>query len=112
MLVISLVILLFIGSPVILCKRQEPACVEPLDGVAAYPCESRPSREPLSLQYSKAQSKFSIDFINMYIYVCFLVSKPAPTFDGIAAINGEFKEISLSDFKNKYLVLLFYPLDL
>jgi alkyl hydroperoxide reductase subunit AhpC len=41
-----------------------------------------------------------------------LVSKPAPSFDAIAVINGEFKEVSLSDFKNKYLVLLFYPLDL
>jgi peroxiredoxin 1 len=30
----------------------------------------------------------------------------------VAVVNGEFKEISLSDFKNKYLVLLFYPLDL
>jgi hypothetical protein len=69
---ITLVILLFIGSPLILCKRQEPVCVEPLDGVAAYPCESRPSREPLSLQYSKAQSCFSsIDLINMSIDVLF-----------------------------------------
>lgn len=36
--------------------KKDPVCVEPLDGVAAYPCESRPSKEPLSLQYSKAQS--------------------------------------------------------
>jgi hypothetical protein len=56
MSLITLVILLFISSPLILCKKKEPVCVEPLDGVAAYPCESRPSREPLSLQYSKAQS--------------------------------------------------------
>ena len=40
------------------------------------------------------------------------VSKPAPSFEGIAVVNGEFKEVSLNDFKNKYLVLLFYPLDL
>ena len=53
---IRLVIFLCIGSPLILCKKQEPVCVQPLDGVAAYPCESRPTREPLSLQYSKAQS--------------------------------------------------------
>ena len=56
MSLIRLVILLFIVSPLILCKKEEPVCVEPLDSVAAYPCESRPSREPLSLQYSKAQS--------------------------------------------------------
>jgi hypothetical protein len=58
MRIINLVILLCITSPFILCKKQDPVCVEPLDGVAAYPCESRPSREPLSLQYSKAQSLY------------------------------------------------------
>ncbi|CAF0825715.1 unnamed protein product [Didymodactylos carnosus] len=49
----------------------------------AYPCESRLSKEH-SLQFSKAQT----------------------------VINGEFKEVKLADFKGKYLVLLFYPLDL
>jgi peroxiredoxin (alkyl hydroperoxide reductase subunit C) len=44
--------------------------------------------------------------------MCYLVSKPAPSFEGSAVINGEFKEIRLSDFKDRYLVLLFYPLDL
>ncbi|CAF0921930.1 unnamed protein product [Adineta steineri] len=91
---LSLVIVLLFCSPLILCKKQEPVCFQPSDNNGAYPCESRPSREPLSLQYSKVQ-----------------ISKPAPTFDGIAVINGEMKEISLSDFKDKYLVLLFYPLD-
>ncbi|CAF5149283.1 unnamed protein product, partial [Rotaria magnacalcarata] len=94
MFVITSVLLLFISSPLISCKKQEPLCVEPLDGVEAYLCESRPSREPLSLQYNKAQ-----------------ISKPAPSFEGLAVINGEFKEIGLNDFKHKYLVLLFYPLD-
>ncbi len=71
MSLIALVILLFISSPLISCKRQEPVCVEPVDGVAAYPCESRPSREPLSLQYSKAQSElfFSSLILSMYAYV-------------------------------------------
>ncbi|XP_007469640.1 PREDICTED: thioredoxin-dependent peroxide reductase, mitochondrial isoform X2 [Lipotes vexillifer] len=35
----------------------------------------------------------------------------APYFKGTAVVNGEFKEISLDDFKGKYLVLFFYPLD-
>lgn len=48
----------------------------------------------------------------MMIERYFLVSKPAPFFEGISVMNGEFKEIRLSDFKGKYLVLLFYPLDL
>jgi peroxiredoxin 1 len=36
---------------------------------------------------------------------------PAPEFTGTAVVNGEFKTISLSDYKGKYVVLFFYPLD-
>lgn len=32
------------------------------------------------------------------------LQKPAPDFAGTAVINGQFKEIKLSDFKGKYLV--------
>lgn len=39
------------------------------------------------------------------------VRKPAPDFVGTAVVNGEFKDIKLSDYKGKYLVLFFYPLD-
>lgn len=40
------------------------------------------------------------------------VTQPAPAFKATAVQNGEFKDLSLADFKGKYLVLLFYPLDL
>ncbi|AWP14350.1 putative thioredoxin-dependent peroxide reductase mitochondrial isoform 2 [Scophthalmus maximus] len=39
------------------------------------------------------------------------VTQPAPAFKATAVLNGEFKEMSLADFKGKYLVLFFYPLD-
>ncbi|CAB1421249.1 unnamed protein product [Pleuronectes platessa] len=39
------------------------------------------------------------------------ISKPAPHWEGQAVINGEFKEVKLSDYKGKYLVFFFYPLD-
>lgn len=39
------------------------------------------------------------------------LAKPAPNFTGTAVINGQFKNIKLDDFKGKYLVLFFYPLD-
>ncbi|XP_078037556.1 peroxiredoxin 2 [Augochlora pura] len=39
------------------------------------------------------------------------IQKPAPAFHGTAVVNGEFKEISLSDYRGKYVVLFFYPLD-
>jgi peroxiredoxin (alkyl hydroperoxide reductase subunit C) len=40
-----------------------------------------------------------------------LVQKPAPEFKATAVVNGAFKEVSLSDYKGKYVVLFFYPLD-
>ncbi|XP_069755985.1 thioredoxin-dependent peroxide reductase, mitochondrial [Narcine bancroftii] len=39
------------------------------------------------------------------------VTQPAPFFKGTAVVNGEFKEISLDNYKGKYLVIFFYPLD-
>jgi alkyl hydroperoxide reductase subunit AhpC len=39
------------------------------------------------------------------------VTKPAPDFTADAVVNGEFKTIKLSDYRGKYVVLFFYPLD-
>lgn len=39
------------------------------------------------------------------------IQKPAPHFQAEALVNGEFKTLQLEDFKGKYLVLFFYPLD-
>nr|YP_009395193.1 2-Cys peroxiredoxin [Bryothamnion seaforthii]ARW63961.1 2-Cys peroxiredoxin [Bryothamnion seaforthii] len=39
------------------------------------------------------------------------VGDKAPDFSAIAVHEQEFKEIHLSDYKGKYLILLFYPLD-
>ncbi|XP_038677141.1 thioredoxin-dependent peroxide reductase, mitochondrial isoform X2 [Scyliorhinus canicula] len=39
------------------------------------------------------------------------VTQQAPFFKGTAVVNGGFKEINLDDFKGKYLVIFFYPLD-
>ncbi|KAA0186962.1 Peroxidoxin 2 [Fasciolopsis buskii] len=36
---------------------------------------------------------------------------PAPSFTGQAVVGAEFKTISLSDYKGKWLILAFYPLD-
>jgi len=41
-----------------------------------------------------------------------LVTRPAPDFKATACMaDGSFKEVSLSDYKGKYVVLYFYPLD-
>ncbi len=39
------------------------------------------------------------------------VTKPAPDFNADAVIDGEFKQIKLSDYRGQYVVLFFYPLD-
>lgn len=53
----SIVVILYFQSQ-IECKRDESVCVQHSETVGAYPCESRPTKEPLSLQYNKAQSDF------------------------------------------------------
>lgn len=41
-----------------------------------------------------------------------LVNQPAPDFEAQAVMpDGAFKQISLSDYKGKYTILFFYPLD-
>ena len=39
------------------------------------------------------------------------VQMPAPDFSGTAVDNGQFKQIKLSDYSGKWLIMLFYPLD-
>nr|QUE29510.1 bas1 [Erythrotrichia foliiformis] len=40
-----------------------------------------------------------------------LVGKQAPDFGGTAVFDQEFQNVQLSDYKGKYLVLFFYPLN-
>lgn len=44
-------------------------------------------------------------------YTKAVISKPAPNWEGTAVVNGGLTELKLSDFKGKYLVFFFYPLD-
>ena len=39
------------------------------------------------------------------------ITKAAPHFEGVAYFRKNFQKISLSDYKGKYLVFFFYPLD-
>ncbi len=39
------------------------------------------------------------------------VQKEAPNFTATAVVNEEFKQIHLSDYRGKYVILFFYPLD-
>jgi len=39
------------------------------------------------------------------------VNGPAPEFELSAVVGKQFREIRLSDYKGKWVVLFFYPLD-
>ncbi|KAF7725453.1 thioredoxin peroxidase Tpx1 [Apophysomyces ossiformis] len=39
------------------------------------------------------------------------VQKPAPAFTAPAVVDGQFKDISLEDYKGKYVVFFWYPMD-
>jgi peroxiredoxin len=40
------------------------------------------------------------------------IGVPAPDFTADAVVDCDFKTVSLADYKGKYVVLFFYPLDL
>lgn len=42
---------------------------------------------------------------------CLRVGQMAPDFSATAVLDQEFKTVKLSDYKGKYVVLFFYPLD-
>nr|YP_009397663.1 2-Cys peroxiredoxin [Dipterosiphonia australica]ARW66849.1 2-Cys peroxiredoxin [Dipterosiphonia australica] len=42
---------------------------------------------------------------------CIQVGDKAPYFSATAVYEQEFKQVNLSDYEGKYLILLFYPLD-
>jgi len=73
-------------------KKEAEVC-RTYAGGEVYPNEIKHGSEH-AMHWSKAQ-----------------ISKPAPDWAGKAVVNGEFKDLKLSDYKGKYLVFFFYPLD-
>uniref|UniRef100_A0A8C9RLX4 Peroxiredoxin-1 n=2 Tax=Scleropages formosus TaxID=113540 RepID=A0A8C9RLX4_SCLFO len=39
------------------------------------------------------------------------IGQPAPQFKATAVVEGRFRELQLADYRGKYVVLFFYPLD-
>lgn len=71
------------------CVRYDSEHVYPSD---TYLNHGRPANHALVM--SKAQ-----------------IQKPAPHFEAEAVVDGAFQTVKLSDYKGKYVVLFFYPLD-
>lgn len=77
----------------VIAKCQANESCQTFAGGHVYPTELKASHSH-TLQWTKAK-----------------ISKIAPFWEGTAVINGSFIDLKLSDFKGKYLVFFFYPLD-
>ncbi len=78
---------------------KKESCVQPAKGpVIAESIESK------SMPVSEYKGKEKTKMIAR-------VGKPAPDFELSAFVDGGFKNIRLSDFKEKWIVICFYPGD-
>ena len=78
--------------------EPKDSCVQPAKGPI-----SASSNEPKEEAISTAQERSAI--------MTARVGKPAPDFEASAFFEGGFKNIKLSDYKGKWVVICFYPGD-
>ena len=71
-------------------------CVKPTKGVIQAETESKTTENVIVKEVSMVQAR---------------VGKPAPDFELSAYLGGGFKNIRLSDYKGKWIVICFYPGD-
>ncbi len=76
--------------------ESKDSCVEPAKGPIGLNKEEGPHEEVFNRKEEKMTAK---------------VGKPAPDFEAGAFIDGGFKNVKLSDYKGKWVVLCFYPGD-
>jgi hypothetical protein len=78
--------------------EPKDSCVKPARGPIGVPEEKSTSAAPF--QGQKEEFKMMAK-----------VGKPAPDFEASAFVEGGFKNVELSDYKGKWVVLCFYPGD-
>jgi peroxiredoxin (alkyl hydroperoxide reductase subunit C) len=78
--------------------EQKESCVKPDKGPFVESIKGSPVDQPL--QGGKEE-----------ILMHARVGKPAPDFEASAYLDGGFKNVRLSDFKGKWIVICFYPGD-
>ena len=69
----------------------------------------KPAKGPIMAKESKASQPSLIQKEEAKMVA--QVGKPAPDFEASAYVDGGFKNIKLSDYKGKWVVLCFYPGD-
>ena len=67
--------------------------------------------EPAKGPVTNLELKQDALFPKQEVQVTAKVGKVAPDFEASAYVKGEFKNIKLSDYKGKWVVLCFYPGD-
>jgi len=78
-------------------KEEAVSCVEPAKGPIQNEGEAA---VPIQIESKKEKPKMKP-----------LVGNPAPDFEASAFFEGGFKNIKLSDYKGKWILLCFYPGD-
>ena len=78
---------------------------EPLDECVA------PARGPIRVPEVQKAQPTQIQTAQEELKMVAQVGKPAPDFEAAAYVEGGFKNIKLSDYKGKWVVLCFYPGD-
>ncbi len=76
--------------------EAKDGCVQPAKGPIVR-AEPKPTQAPIT---QKEEAKMTAQ-----------VGKPAPDFEASAYVAGGFKNIKLSDYRGKWVVLCFYPGD-
>ena len=70
-----------------------------------------PCIDPAKGPVTNTEVKQDMQIPKQDVQVTAKVGKPAPDFEASAYVKGEFKNIKLSDYKGKWVVLCFYPGD-
>ena len=76
--------------------ENETSCTEPTAG----PIIPESETEQANTETKKEEAKMSVQ-----------VGQPAPDFEAMAYVGGDFRKIKLSDYKGQWVVLCFYPGD-
>ena len=83
---------------------------DPKDGAPKDGCV-RPSKGPILEEAAHSNGGTTVVAQKEATKMLARVGKPAPDFELSAFLDGGFKNIKLSDYKGKWIVICFYPGD-
>jgi hypothetical protein len=71
----------------------------------------QPAKGPIAVFPANGTSATMVQEVKEEFKMMAKVGKPAPDFEASAFVEGGFKNVKLSDYKGKWVVLCFYPGD-